>query len=151
VKPLLLSVGAALALTLAAPTIASADVVDLSTGAMGTNGSTSFTTVATLHGPGIGLVGLHPQVSFAVPFNGSGTGGRYAATAEGAVPLVVNNTYIGGGLGVGRLDATLPSGALYDVFAGTRVAPHLDLVARYYDGLTNNVGHGLYGGLAFRL
>jgi hypothetical protein len=137
----------------ALPTIAAAQSIpelDLSAGYMGTSdGSGSLTGIATLHGPGIALPGLRPQLSFAFPFSSGAN--RYALTAEGVLPITIHHTYFGGGLGIGRLDQPLATGALYDIFAGTEFAPHLQLVARYYAGLNHRVGQGIFAGLALRL
>lgn len=112
-----------------------------------TDKSASLAGVATLHGPGIGLPGIKPQVSLALPFTG---GGRYAATAEGAAHLP-GGIFAGGGLGIGRLDAPLTTGLIYDVFAGTAIAPHVDVIGRYYAGLNHYTGQGLFAGLSLRL
>ncbi len=133
------------------PGIASAEgipQVDLSAGYMATTDrSATGTGILTLHGVGIPVPGLHPQASIAVPFSGDG---RYAATAEDVLH-VPGGSYLGAGLGVGRLDQPLRTGVLYDVIGGTRLAPHIDLVGRYYGGLNHYTGQGIYGGLAVRL
>jgi len=137
----------------AVPVLAAAQSVpelDISAGAMGTSDHTSsLTGIATLHGPGIGVAGLRPQLSFAFPFTSGAD--RYALTFEGVVPVTIHRTYVGGGLGVGRLDQPLATGPIYDVFAGTEFAPHLQLVARYYAGLNQRAGQGLFAGLALRI
>jgi hypothetical protein len=123
--------------------------VDVSAGYMGSSDHTgSLAGIASLHGPGIGVVGLHPQLSGAFS-----SGGRYALTAEGVIPVEIHRTYVGGGLGIGRLDEQPfgTTGALYDVFAGTEFAPHLQLVGRYYGGLDRRAGQGLFVGLALRI
>lgn len=141
-----LSLAAALA---AAPLAAAADTLDLAVGGMWTsNGNASTAGVATLHGPGIGAPVLRPQVSLAIPF--SNGGGRFAATAEG-VFVGPGHTYAGAGLGAGKLGATNATGALFDVLAGTPVAPHVDLVGRYYGGFGGNAGTGAFAGLALRI
>jgi hypothetical protein len=122
--------------------------VDLSAGYMATTDRRAAGTgIVTLHGVGVHLPGLHPQASVAVPFSG---GGRFAATAEDVLH-VPGGSYIGAGLGVGRLDAPLQTGMLYDVIGGTRVAPHVDLVGRYYGGLNHYTGQGIFAGLSLRL
>ena len=122
--------------------------VDLSAGYMATTDrSAAGAGILTLHGVGIPLPVLRPQASLAVPFSGDG---RYAATAE-EVLHVPGGSYLGAGLGLGRLDQPLHTGVLYDVIGGTRLAPHIDLVARYYGGLNHYAGQGIYGGLALRL
>jgi hypothetical protein len=122
--------------------------VDLSAGYMGTTDRRAAGTgILTLHGVGVHLPGLHPQASVAVPFSSDG---RYAATAEDVLH-VPGGSYIGAGLGVGRLNQPLQTGMLYDVIGGTRVAPHVDLVGRYYGGLNHYTGQGIYGGLSLRL
>jgi hypothetical protein len=122
--------------------------VDLSAGYMATTDRhAAGTGVVTLHGVGVHLPGLHPQASVAVPFS---SGGRFAATAED-VFHAPGGSYIGAGLGVGRLNEPLRTGAIYDVLGGTRVAPHVDLVGRYYGGLNRYSGQGIFGGLALRL
>ncbi len=152
---ILLSLGTStLALTLAAvPAAAGAQIlpeIDLSGGYMATTDrSASLTGIATLHGTGISLPGIHPQLSFALPFTG---GGRYAATAEGVAHLPFG-PFVGGGVGIGRLDQPLDpgTGLLYDLIVGTSVAPHVDLVGRYYSGLNHYTGQALFAGLALRL
>jgi hypothetical protein len=122
--------------------------VDLSAGYMATTDrGAAGTGILTLHGVGVHLPGLHPQASLAVPLSGDG---RYAATAE-EVLHVPGGTYIGAGVGLGRLNQPLQTGMLYDVIGGTPLAPHIDLVGRYYGGLNHYTGQGIYGGLAIRL
>lgn len=122
--------------------------VDLSGGYLATTDRRAAGAgILTLHGVGVPLPGLHPQASIAVPLSGDG---RYAATAEDVLH-VPGGSYVGAGLGLGRLDRPLHTGMLYDVIGGTRVAPHLDFVGRYYGGLNHYTGHGIYGGLAVRL
>jgi hypothetical protein len=122
--------------------------VDLSAGYMATTDrSAAGTGILTLHGVGVPLPGLHPQASLAVPLRGDG---RFAATAE-EVLHVPGGMYVGAGVGLGRLDQPLRTGMLYDVIGGTPLAPHIDLVGRYYGGLNHYTGQGLYGGLAIRL
>lgn len=122
--------------------------VDLSAGYMATTDrSAAGTGILTLHDVGVHLPGLHPQASLAVPLSSDG---RYAATAEDVLH-VPGGMYVGAGIGLGRLDQPLHTGMLYDVIGGTPLAPHIDLVGRYYGGLNHYTGQGLYGGLAIRL
>jgi hypothetical protein len=154
--PLRILAAAAVAAALSAlPFAASAQSIPLtvSGGYMGTSdGHDAFTGVVTINGLGVGVPGLHPQASFAYPF-GDG-GGRYAATAEETLRLPAG-IFVGAGVGVGRLNVPFSgpfgTGALYDVLAGFRVAPHVDVVGRYYHGFNRNVGQGAFGGLAFHL
>ncbi len=137
---------------LSVPAVALAQSIpqlDLSAGYMATtDGRAAGTGIVTLHGVGVSLPVLRPQASLALPLRAGG--GRFAATAE-EVLHVPGGSYIGAGLGAGRLNEPLRTGALYDVLAGTRVAPHVDLVGRYYAGLNRYSGQGIYGGLAVRL
>jgi hypothetical protein len=133
----------AAACALAIPAVASAQVVDLSGGVMGN----SAAGIVSLHGPGIGLVGLHPQLSFAVPFS---SGGRYAVTAEGLAPFTPHGVFLGGGVGLGKLDDAASTGMLYDVLAGAEVAPHVAVIGRYYGGLSNSTSQ-FFAGLGLRL
>jgi hypothetical protein len=103
--------------------------------------------IVSLHGPGIGVVGLHPQVSFAAPFS---SGGRYALTAEGVAPLSAHGVFLGGGLGLGKLDEQATTGMLFDVVGGIDVLPHIALVGRYYGGLSNSASQ-FFAGLSLRL
>jgi hypothetical protein len=133
------------------PTLASAQSVpqiDVSAGYMATTDKTaSLGAIATLHGTGIALPGIHPQLSFAFPFE---SGGRYAATAEG-VAQIPGGLFAGGGVGFGRLDAPLTTGLLYDLMAGKSIAPHVDVIGRYYAGLNHYTGQAIFAGLALRL
>jgi hypothetical protein len=131
------------AFALALPAAASADALDLSGGVMGSTAA----GIVSLHGPGIGVVGLHPQLSFAVPFD---SGGRYALTAEGLAPITVHGVFLGGGLGLGKLDEGASTGMLYDVLGGIDIAPHLAVVGRYYGGLSNSASQ-FFAGLSLRL
>ncbi|MDB5040428.1 MAG: hypothetical protein JWN27_1154 [Candidatus Eremiobacteraeota bacterium] len=122
--------------------------IDLSAGYMATTDRhAAGSGILTLRDVGVHVPGLHPQASLAVPFSGDG---RYAATAE-EVLHVPGGAYIGAGAGLGRLNQPLQTGMLYDVIGGTPLAPHIDLVGRYYGGLNHYTGQGLYGGLAIRL
>jgi hypothetical protein len=122
--------------------------IDVSAGYMATTDKTaSLGAIATLHGTGIALPGIHPQLSFAFPFE---SGGRYAATAEG-VAHVPGGFFAGGGVGFGRLDVPLTTGLLYDLMAGKNIAPHVDVVGRYYAGLNHYTGQAIFAGLALRL
>jgi hypothetical protein len=135
----------------AVPAVACAQSVpqiDVSAGYIATTDHTgALGAVATLHGTGIGLPGIHPQLSFALPFE---SGGRYAATAEG-VAHIPGGPFVGGGVGFGRLDQPLTTGFLYDLIAGTNIAPHIDVIGRYYAGLNHYTGQAIFAGLAIRL
>jgi hypothetical protein len=135
----------------AVPALASAQSIpqiDVAAGYMATTDKTaSLGAVATLHGTGIALPGIHPQLSFALPFE---SGGRYAATAEG-VAHIPGGPFVGGGVGFGRLDQPLTTGLLYDFIAGVPVAPHVDAIGRYYAGLNHYTGQAIFAGLAVRL
>ncbi len=136
----------------ALPAVAAAQTVplDVSAGFMGTTGGqSSLAGIATLHGVGISVPGVRPQVSFAFPFSDGGQ--RYAATAEGALHVPLSGFSVGAGIGAGRLAAPFQTGALYDVFAGARLASHADLVARYYSGLNHYVGQGVFAGVSLHL
>lgn len=111
-----------------------------------TDGANSGAAAITLHGAGIRVPVLSPQVTLIAPLTSGG--GRYALTTEGALHIPLSHTYVGAGLGVGRLGAPLRTGVLYDAFAGTRLAPHVDLVGRYYAGLNHYTGQGLFAGLS---
>lgn len=133
------------------PVVASAQVLpfDVSAGYMGTSDrGASLTGILTVHGVGVHLPVLSPQVSLAVPFTSGG--GRYAATAEDVLH-VPGGTYVGAGVGVGRLDQPLTTGLVYDVIGGVPVFPHIALVGRYYSGLNHYTGQGIFGGLSLRL
>ena len=136
---------------LAAPCAASAQSIpeiDVSAGYLATTDhDASLAGIATLHGTGINLPGIHPQLSAAFPFS---SGGRYAATAEG-IAHIPGGPFVGGGVGFGRLDQPLTTGFLYDLIAGTTVAPHVDVIGRYYAGLNHYTGQALFAGLALRL
>jgi hypothetical protein len=139
---------AALAAAPAAACAQSIPQIDVSAGYMATTDkNASLAAVGTLHGPGISLPGIHPQLSVAFPFTG---GGRYAATAEG-VAHIPGGPFVGGGVGFGRLDRPLTTGFLYDLVAGTTIAPHVDVVGRYYGGLNHYTGQAIFAGLALRL
>ncbi len=141
-------VTAALAAVPAATCAQSIPQIDVSAGYMATTDKTSsLGAVATLHGTGIALPGIHPQLSFAFPFE---SGGRYAATAEG-VAHIPGGLFAGGGVGFGRLDQPLTTGLLYDLMAGKSVAPHVDVIGRYYAGLNHYTGQAIFAGLALRL
>jgi hypothetical protein len=122
--------------------------IDVSAGYLATTDkNASLGAVATLRGTGIALPGIHPQLSFAFPFE---SGGRYAATAEGAAHIP-GGIFAGGGVGFGRLDQPLTTGLLYDLIAGKSIAPHVDVVGRYYAGLNHYSGQAIFAGLALRL
>lgn len=124
--------------------------LDVAGGFMHLNDGTNAGAAAvSLHGIGIGLPGVHPQVTLLAPLTSGG--GRYALTAEGAVHVPLSHVYIGAGVGAGRLDDPLRTGALYDIFAGTALASHVDVVARYYSGMNHYVGQGVFAGLSLHL
>lgn len=142
----------AVAALAAAPAAVSAQTLplDAAVGYMGTSGGQSAAAgIVTLHGVGISVPGVRPQVSFAYPFSGGGH--RYAATTEAAVHVPLTGFSVGAGVGIGRLAEPYRTGALYDVFAGTRLASHADLVARYYSGLNHYVGQGVFVGVGLHL
>jgi hypothetical protein len=142
------TLAAALAAVPAVACAQSVPQIDVSAGYMATTDKTAaLGAVATLHGTGIALPGIHPQLSFALPFE---SGGRYAATAEG-VAHVPGGPFVGGGVGFGRLDQPLTTGLLYDLIAGTNIAPHVDVIGRYYAGLNHYTGQAIFAGLALRL
>ena len=134
----------------AVPAIASAQgPIDVSGGYMSSSQSTSAGAAAvTLHGAGVALPTMRPQITLLAPLTNGG--GRYALTTEGSLHIPMSHAYVGAGIGVGRLNTPLQTGALYDAFAGARVAPHVDLVGRYYSGLNHFVGQGLFAGLSVR-
>ena len=143
-----LGLGAALLLAPCAADAQSIPQIDVSAGYMATTDhNASLAGIATLHGTGISLPGIHPQLSVAFPFTG---GGRFAATAEG-VAHIPGGPFVGGGVGFGRLDQPLTTGFLYDLVAGTTIAPHVDVVGRYHAGLNHYTGQALFAGLALRL
>jgi hypothetical protein len=136
----------------ALPAVASAQTIplDIAAGYMGTSGAqSSAAAIATLHGVGLSVPGVRPQVSFAYPFSGGGH--RYVATTEAALHVPLSGFTVGAGVGVGRLAEPFKTGALYDVFAGKRLASHADLVARYYSGLNHYVGQGLFVGVGLHV
>lgn len=113
------------------------------------DGTNAGAAVVSLHGIGPSVPGARPQISLAAPFTSGG--GRYALTAEEAIHVPLSHVYIGAGVGAGRLDDPLRTGALYDVFGGAAVASHVDVVARYYAGLNHYVGQGIFAGLSVHL
>ena len=136
----------------ALPAAAGAQTVplDVSAGYMSTSGAqSSVAGIATLHGLGLSVPGVRPQVSFAYPVSGGGH--RYAATTEAALHVPLTGFTAGAGVGVGRLAEPFKTGALYDVFAGQRLSSHADLVARYYSGLNHYVGQGVFAGVNLHL
>jgi hypothetical protein len=134
------------------PSLASAQSspIDVAGGFMHlSDGTNAGAALVSLHGIGISLPGVHPQITLAAPLTSGG--GRYALTAEGAVHVPLSHVYFGAGAGVGRLDDPLRTGVLYDAFAGAGIAPHVDVVARYYAGLNHYVGQGVFAGLSLHL
>jgi hypothetical protein len=79
----------------------------------------------------------------------SETGTVHVENGRFTVPL--SGFTVGAGVGVGRLAEPFKTGALYDVFAGKRLASHADLVARYYSGLNHYVGQGLFVGVGLHV
>jgi hypothetical protein len=89
--------------------------------------------------------GTRPQVSLEAPL--SHNQGRYALTGE----LVTRgNTFVGLGAGIGRLN-TVKTGAVYNVVAGTKVAPGTALVGRFYVGSKSGMGTTGVVGLRFSI
>jgi hypothetical protein len=90
--------------------------------------------------------GTRPQFSFEAPL--SHNQGRYALTGE----LVTRgNTFVGLGAGIGRLNVSGRTGAVYNVIAGTKVAPGTALVGRFYVGSKNGMGTTGVVGLRFSI
>jgi hypothetical protein len=153
VKRSLLSIFAAAGIA-ALPALACADPsgpLDVAGGYIHlSDGTSSGAAIVSLHGVGIsGIPGVHPQLSVAAPLTSGG--GRYAVTAEGVVHVPVTHVFAGAGVGVGQLNAPLRPGVLYDAFAGAALAPHVDVVARYYGGFSHSVGQGVFAGLSVHL
>jgi hypothetical protein len=148
----LFSALAALALA-ATPAIASAqDVLPISAegGVMhNSDGQTAGAVVVTLHGVGVHIPLLSPQLSLAAPLTSGG--GRYALTTEAALHVPATALRIGVGAGVGRLNAPLTTGALADAFVEAPVAPHAAVAVRYYTGLNHYTGQAIFAGIGVHL
>lgn len=136
----------------ALPLVASADIVPVSVagGVMhSSDGRNAGAAVVTLHGVGVHVPVLRPQISLAAPLTSGG--GRYALTTEAALHVPASRITAGVGAGVGRLNAPLRTGVLADAFADAHIAKHTDLEARYYTGLNRYTGQAIFAGLAVHL
>jgi len=143
---------AALALA-AMPAVASAqDIVPLSVeGGIwhSTDGQNAGAGVVTLHGVGVHVPLLSPQISLAAPLTSGG--GRYALTTEAALHVPATGLRAGVGAGVGRLNAPLRTGALADAFVSAPIAPHAAVSVRYYTGLNHYTGQAIFAGIGIHL
>ena len=142
------------ALVLAAtPAIASAqDIFPVSAegGVMhSSDGQNAGGVVLTLHGVGVHIPLLSPQISLAAPLTSGG--GRYALTTEAALHVPATGIRVGVGAGIGRLNAPLTTGALADAFVTAPIAPHADIALRYYTGLNHYTGQEIFAGLGVHL
>ncbi len=148
----LLSTIAAAAL-LATPIAASAqDIVPISVegGVMHTSdGTNAGGAVVTLHGVGVHVPLLSPQVSLAAPLTSGG--GRYALTTEAALHVPATGLRAGVGAGVGRLNEPLRTGVLADAFVSAPIAPHAAVSVRYYTGLNHYTGQAIFAGVAVHI
>ncbi len=145
----LLSTIVALALASAPALVSAQDLVPISAegGIMHTSdGTNAGGAVVTLHGVGVHVPLLSPQVSLAAPLTSGG--GRYALTTEAALHVPTTGLRAGVGAGVGRLNAPLRTGALADVFVTAPIAPHAGVSLRYYTGLNHYTGQALFAGIA---
>jgi hypothetical protein len=133
-----------------APAVASAqDVLPISVegGVMHTSdGTNAGGAVLTLHGAGVHVPLLSPQISLAAPLTSGG--GRYALTTEAALHVPATGLRAGVGAGIGRLDTPLATGALADAFVSAPIAPHAALSVRYYTGLNHVTGQAIFAGVA---
>lgn len=113
------------------------------------DGQNAGAAIVTLHGVGVHVPLLRPQISLAAPLTSGG--GRYALTTEAALHVPATRLTAGVGAGIGRLNSPLRTGVLADGFVGTRIAPHTDLTARYYTGLNRYTGQAIFAGVAVHL
>lgn len=113
------------------------------------DGQNAGAAVLTLHGAGVKVPLLSPQISLAAPLTSGG--GRYALTTEAALNVPGTGFRAGVGAGVGRLNAPLRTGVLADGFVAAPVAPHAALSVRYYTGLNRYTGQGIFAGVAVHL
>jgi hypothetical protein len=148
----LISALAALALA-ATPAIASAqDVFPISAeGGIvhSTDGQNAGGVVLTLHGVGVHIPLLSPQLSLMAPLTSGG--GRYALTTEAALHVPATALRVGVGAGVGRLNSPLTTGALADAFVTAPIASHADIALRYYTGLNHYTGQAIFAGIGVHL
>jgi hypothetical protein len=148
----LISALAAMALA-AMPAIASAqDVVPITAegGIMhSTDGQNAGAVVVTLHGVGVHIPLLSPQLSLAAPLTSGG--GRYALTTEAALHIPATGLRAGVGAGVGRLNSPLRTGVLADAFVSAPIAPHANVSLRYYTGLNRYTGQAIFAGIGVHL
>ena len=128
------------ALAIAALPLAASATTTLAGGAF--IGSKTSAGVVGSAGPSLPIVPIAPQVSVAVPFNG---GGRYAVTGE---VRTTGSSFIGGGIGVGKLDPNGKTGTVFDGIAGgTDILPYTALVARVYSGASRGIGTNAFVGV----
>ena len=136
-----------------APAVASAqDAVPISVegGVMHmSDGTNAGGAVVTLHGVGVHVPLLSPQISLAAPLTSGG--GRYALTTEAALHVPATGLRAGVGAGVGRLNTPLQTGVLADAFVSAPIAPHVAVSVRYYTGLNHYTGQALFAGLAVHI
>ncbi|HEX3551240.1 MAG TPA: hypothetical protein VHT53_12725 [Candidatus Elarobacter sp.] len=151
-RTLLLSTIAASALA-ASPVAASAqDVVPISVegGVMHmTDGTNAGAAVVTVHGVGVHVPLLSPQISLAAPLTAGG--GRYALTTEAALHVPATGLRAGIGAGIGRLNSPLQTGVLADAFVSAPIAPHAGVSVRYYTGLNHFVGQAVFAGISLHV
>jgi hypothetical protein len=147
----LLSALAATALV-ATPAVASADILPISVEGgylHSTDGQNAGGAVVTLHGVGVHVPLLSPQLSLAAPLTSGG--GRYALTTEAALHVPATGIRAGVGAGIGRLSTPLRAGAVADGFVSAPLAPHTSLSVRYYTGLNRYTGQAVFAGVGFHL
>jgi len=148
----LLSTIAAIALAAAPLTVTAQDLLPISAegGVMhSSDGTNAGGAVVTLHGVGVHVPLLSPQVSLAAPLTSGG--GRYALTTEAALHVPATGLRAGVGAGVGRLNAPLRTGVLADAFVTAPIAPHAGVSLRYYSGLNHYTGQAVFAGVAVHL
>jgi hypothetical protein len=151
-RTLLLSIIAAATLV-AAPLAASAqDLVPISVegGVMHmSDGTNAGAAVVTIHGVGVHVPLLSPQVSLAAPLTSGG--GRYALTTEAALHVPATGLRAGVGAGIGRLNTPMRTGVLADAFVTAPIAPHAGVSVRYYTGLNHYSGQAIFAGIDVHL
>lgn len=113
------------------------------------DGQNAGAAIVTLHGVGVHVPFLSPQISLAAPLTSGG--GRYALTTEAALHIPATGLRAGVGAGVGRLNSPLRTGALADAFVSAPIAPHATVSLRYYTGLNRYTGQAIFAGIGVHL